>query len=129
MFNGAVHISEPLLERVSLFFPSTGNAFTGVASCHHQNIHKPSTMVAIQHLKCVCVCARRCVCARVGWGCTLHHQFEPIFDIFYGLEVSVDMAVLFGLCLWITACLLRRSAPSREMCYQDVLSLVRACVN
>lgn len=105
---------------MSPFFPPTGSAFTGAARCHHQDTHKPSTMVQFS-IKNVCacvhagVCALVCVCLSVcvGRGCTLHHQFEPIFDIFYGLEVSVDMAVLFGLCLWITACLLRRSAPSR----------------
>lgn len=131
IFKSAIHISEPLLERMSLFSASTASTVPGVASCQYQNIHK------LRHnghnsallLKCVYVCVHvcACVCARVcggglrgalgeGAGGALHHQFKPIFDIFYGLEVSVDMAVLFGLCLWITACLLRSPAPTLKRC-------------
>lgn len=39
IFNSAIHISEPLLERMSLFSVSTASTVTGVASCQYQNIH------------------------------------------------------------------------------------------
>lgn len=59
IFNIAIHISEPLLKRMSLFSASNARTVTGVASCQYQNIHKlkynghNSALL----LKCVHVCA------------------------------------------------------------------------
>lgn len=63
-------------------------------------------------------------------GGALQYPFMPIFDIFHGLEVSVER----GSALWALFTdhglfTMKPSTNPEEMWAQDVLSLVRACFN
>lgn len=63
-------------------------------------------------------------------GGALQYPFKPIYDIFHGLEVSVEHGgALWALFTDHSLFTMKPSANPEEMWAQDVLSLVRACFN
>lgn len=108
----SMHISTHLWVNVSLSAWSTAGTVTEIASCQHQNIHK------LRHNEqyTAWILKRRKQRRRWVGGGVLEYPFKPISDIFHGLDVCTAQAVLSGLCLRITACLLWSPAPTLKRC-------------